>query len=94
MPVPASEGKFAVCAGHVARHVADDLCSLSSEENQAIAGRKAGGKSELHRAGCRVIPGEGDLEESATEKRPLLRSAMLGHGVRVKRRGKSPPRDR
>src|SRR5262249_53091844 len=28
----------------------------------------ARGKSGLHRAGCRVTPGEGDLEESATEK--------------------------
>ncbi len=25
------------------------------------------GKSELHRAGCRAIPGEGDFKESATE---------------------------
>jgi len=29
-----------------------------------------GGKSELHSARCRVTPGEGDLEESATEKKP------------------------
>jgi hypothetical protein len=45
--------------------------------DQAIAGLRrgsvvtqAGGKSELHRAGCRVTPGEGDLEESATENKP------------------------
>jgi len=42
-------------------------------EEQAIAGRKAGGKSELHRAGCRVTPGEGDLKESATENIPRPR---------------------
>ncbi len=37
----------------------------------------AGGKSGLHRAECRVTPGEGNLEESATENRPpcLLRPA-------------------
>ena len=42
---------------------------------QAIAGEHllAGGKSELRRAECRVTPGEGDLEESATEKRPPTR---------------------
>ena len=41
-------------------------------ETQVIAGRKAGGKSELHRAGCRVTPGEGNLEESATENKPRV----------------------
>jgi len=39
-----------------------------------IAGRRrkalAGGKSGLHRAECRVTPGRGDSEESATESRP------------------------
>jgi len=30
---------------------------------QVIAGRKAGGKSELHRAECRVTPGQGDLRK-------------------------------
>ena len=59
----------------------------------------AGGKSELHRARCRVTPGEGDLEESATEKRPPrpLRRRLRrpgAHEARVKRRGKSPPRPR
>ncbi len=29
----------------------------------------SGGKSGLHRAGCRVTPGEGDFEESATESK-------------------------
>ena len=33
----------------------------------------AGGKSELRRARCRVTPGEGDLEESATENIPPRR---------------------
>jgi hypothetical protein len=44
---------------------------------QAIVGefRLAGGKSELHRAECRVTPGEGDLEESATEKDRRLAKA-------------------
>ncbi|RBP68889.1 hypothetical protein DES36_10228 [Alkalibaculum bacchi] len=28
------------------------------------------GKSELHRAGCRVIPGGGDSKASATESKP------------------------
>jgi hypothetical protein len=60
---------------------------------QAIAGelRLAGGKSELHRAECRVTPGEGDLEESATEKDRRLANSQP---VRVKRWGKSPPRFR
>jgi hypothetical protein len=60
---------------------------------QAIAGEfhLAGGKSELHRAECRVTPGEGDLEESATEKKPPTRESQ---SVRVKRWSKSPPRFR
>ena len=60
---------------------------------RAIAGgfRLAGGKSELHRAECRVTPGEGDLEESATEKKPPVRRRQP---VRVKRWSKSPPRFR
>lgn len=53
---------------------------------QAIAGGRgnpaAGGKSELRRAGCRVTPGESDLEESATENRPPRRAL---------REGKEPP---
>jgi len=31
------------------------------------------GKSGLHRAGCRVTPGEGDFKESATEIYRLLK---------------------
>ena len=52
---------------------------------QAFAGRvhrsatserlAAGGKSELHRVRCRVTPGGGNAEESATEKRPPTRGA-------------------
>ncbi len=37
---------------------------------QTAACIRAGGKSGLHRAGCRVTPGEGNLRESATETRP------------------------
>jgi len=49
--------------------------------NKTIAGaNSAGGKSELHRAGCRVTPGEGNLEESATESKPPSEKK-----VRVKR---------
>jgi len=36
--------------------------------------------------GCRVTPGEGDFKESATE---IYRLGFAG--VRLKRRGKSPP---
>ena len=39
-----------------------------------VAGIDARGKSELLRAGCWVIPSEGDLKESATEIYRLLRS--------------------
>ena len=52
--------------------------------------RAAGGKSELHRAGCRVTPGRGDPEESATESRPpgalwrdLRRTRGSGRGASV-----------
>lgn len=46
----------------------------------------AGGKSGLHRARCRVTPGQRELTESATEKiPPAVR-------VRVKWCGKSAPR--
>ena len=48
-----------------------------------------GGKSELHRAGCRVTPGGGDPKESATEKIPPRFA-----GVRVKWCGKSAPGSR
>jgi hypothetical protein len=41
---------------------------------------------------CRVTPGQGNLRESATENRPLYVS-LAGHRVRVKRCGKSAPRD-
>ena len=43
------------------------------------------GKSEHHRAGCRVTPGGGDSKESATEN---YRHDLV---VRMKRRGKSSP---
>jgi len=52
--------------------------------NQVVAGKadrgrfRAGrGKSELHRAGCRVTPGRRKAMDSATEKRPPM--ALRGH---------------
>jgi hypothetical protein len=36
-----------------------------------------GGKSELHRARCRVTPGGGNAEESATENKPPPRASAL-----------------
>ena len=39
------------------------------------------GKSEHHRAGCRVTPGGGDSKESATERY----TAATDYAVRVKR---------
>jgi hypothetical protein len=45
-----------------------------------------GGKSELRRAGCWVMPSLGDEKDSATEKIPPRVNV-----VRVKWRGKSPP---
>ena len=58
----------------------------------AGTGNRAGGKSGLRRAGCRVTPGEGNLEESATENAKPPES--FAPRVRVKRWGKSPPRER
>jgi hypothetical protein len=54
---------------------------------QAIAGERftrfAGGKSELHRTRCRVTPGEGDLEESATENIPPVAARLAGKGEKA-----------
>ena len=44
------------------------------------------GKSGLHRAGCRITSGEGDLRDSATE---MCTACILQ--VRVERCGKSAP---
>jgi len=52
-------------------------------------GRLVRGKSELHRAGCWVIPSEGDLKESATERYRL--TGEISVMVRVERWGKSSP---
>ncbi len=59
------------------------------------------GKSGLHRAGCRVTPGQGDLKESATEINrlngktqrnfPMENFKVFSPEVRVERRGKSSP---
>ena len=48
------------------------------------------GKSGLHRAGCQVTPGRREPMESATENIPPMRRKAR---VRVKRCGKSAPRD-
>ena len=45
----------------------------------------SGGKSGLHRAGCRITSGGGDSKDSATEMIPPVKQ------VRVKWRGKGPP---
>jgi hypothetical protein len=53
---------------------------------RVIAGRArtAGGKSGLHRARCRVTPGGGNAEESATENRPpSLAHATDGKGEKA-----------
>ena len=60
-------------------------CYLERERAvQTVAGarKRSGGKSGLHRAGCRVTPGEGDFEESATESR-LPAQRWVGDGERV-----------
>ncbi len=49
---------------------------------QAIAGRKTGGKSGLHRAGCQVTPGRREPMASATESRPP--TLVVGKGERVR----------
>ena len=52
----------------------------------------AGGKSELHRAGCSVTRSRGDAKESATENIPPCEMALVpSRRVRVKRCGKSAP---
>jgi hypothetical protein len=43
----------------------------------------AGGKSELHRTRCRVTPGEGDLEDSATENKPPAAERLAGKGEKA-----------
>lgn len=46
-------------------------CEIEGEASRAIAGAvpkgRTGGKSELHRAGCRITSGESNLRDSATE---------------------------
>ena len=49
--------------------------ALAIAGHRSVRRARAGGKSELHRARCRVTPGEGDLEESATENKPPRRGA-------------------
>jgi hypothetical protein len=49
-----------------------------------------GGKSGLHRAGCRLMTGRREAMESATENTPPM--AAQADQVRLKWRGKSSPR--
>ena len=59
-------------------------------EQSPVAGKiVAGGKSGLHRAECQVTPGRREPTESAAESRP----PYLLDTVRVKRCGKSAPRE-
>ena len=48
----------------------------------------AGGKSELHRAGCSVTRSRGDAKESATEKIPpcerVVATILQGKGAKVR----------
>ncbi len=56
---------------------------------QSLRTQVCGGKSGLHRAGCRLTTGHREVMNSATEnKLPKYRKVT----ARVKRRGKSPPR--
>jgi hypothetical protein len=60
---------------------ADCKASTPLGRSPALLCGMAGGKSELHRARCRVTPGGGNAEESATEKRPpSLAQATDGKG--------------
>ena len=66
--------------------VDQDIARLDLPEllRRSLGRMRPGGKSGLHRAGCRVTPGEGDLEESATENRPPdVPSALSGQGEKV-----------
>ena len=73
------------------------LFSRSFEsDRESPAARAAGGKSELHRARCRVTPGRGNPEESATESRPPthLGPVVVGgalRGARLRAMGRRPP---
>ena len=62
-----------------------DIIILASKPDNRCRTLYGRGKSELHRAGCWVIPSGGDSKESATE---IYRQIYL---VRVERRGKSSP---
>ncbi len=64
---------------------------VRSEGRRRVLRGTDGGKSELHRAGCRVTPGSRfrPATESAAEKEPPM--APSGVQVRVKRCGKSAP---
>ena len=58
---------------------------MSGLNGRGYAKKHARGKSEPHRAGCRLITGGGDSKESATEIDSLKFQVMM------ERWGKSPP---
>src|SRR5262245_7487133 len=72
-----------------ARGVVEGRGRSGPGERWPLQERAAGGKSELHRAGCWLTASRGDPQDSATENRPPPPATA---GVRVKRCGKSAPR--
>ena len=68
------------------------ISMLKQMDGRSFWNIRTGGKSELHRTGCWVIPSPGNGQESATENRPPKETKFsLSQWVRVKRRGKSSP---
>ena len=65
------------------------LNSVAKLARQSPRTQVRGGKSGLHRAGCRLMAGHREVMNSATENKL---PKFLRETVRVKRRGKSPPR--
>src|SRR5258705_12628228 len=75
-----------------------DRGGCADASTQVVAEAVIRGKSELHRAGCWVIPRRREPTESATERRPptdvrttLASSEWRALRARVKRCGKSAP---
>ena len=65
--------------------------SRSGSRRASGANPMPGGKSGLHRAGCRLTTGRREATESATEIKPPT-WPLRRRQARVKRRGKSSPR--
>jgi len=76
-----------VGAGGLWRTVLESRVKLARQSPRT---QVRGGKSGLHRAGCRLTTGRREAMNSATENK--LPMAAQADQVRVKRRGKSPPR--